>query len=121
MTRVYSILATSILIGCAVTHAVDIPHSWITTEASIDDIHDYYYSLCLNLSKRQVYVNGEPHSINLDCKRGEGNPFKRELEPGSKIYRYRSPKEYWEQLAGSEGFVLVSNGKIVDVITTTVN
>jgi hypothetical protein len=121
MKYLYSIVATLVLGVGAFADEVDIPTSWITTEASVDDIHDHYFSFCINLSKRQVFIDGTPHPINLNCKRGKGNPFKHSVEPGFKIYRYRSPDEYWAQLAGSEGFVLVSGGKIVEAITTTMN
>jgi hypothetical protein len=119
MKTLCSILTVLIVTGCAVAHDAGVPRSWLTTQASIEDIHEYYYSLCTNLSKEQVLFDGRSHAINLHCKKGEGNPFKHKLEPGSKIYRYRSPEESWAQLAGSAGFALVENGKIVDVIETT--
>ena len=77
--------------------------------------------MCVNLNKKHVLIDGQPHEMNLHCKKGEGNPFKHKLEPGAEIYRYRSPDESWAQLAGSAGFALVRHGKIVDVIETTVN
>ncbi len=68
-----------------------------------------------------MLIDDQPHAMNLNCKKGEGNPFKYKLGPGAEIYRYRSPDESWAQLAGSSGFALIENGKIVDVIETTVN
>jgi hypothetical protein len=108
--------------GCdAFGDKADIPRSWIEEEASINDIHEHDYSLCINLNQRLVLIEGEHHPINLNCKKGTGNPFKHALKPGYKVYRYNSPKEYWEGLSGSKGFVLEIDGEIVETITTTVN
>ena len=113
-------LLAIILVGCVNT-GEKIPLSWITGEATIEDIHDHYHSLCLSLQKRKVLIDGEYHPINIECERGTGNPFKRKLKPEFRVYRYNSPKEYWEGLSGSKGFLLEVNGEIVDYISTTVN
>ena len=108
------------LVSCA-ANKIDIPRQWILEEVTTETIHEHFYSMCLKLNERSIYVDGKVVPINRKCEKGTGNPFKHETSEDYKIYRYRSPKEYWENLAGTEGFVLEINGRFVEVIETAVN
>lgn len=106
--------------GCAIQKDV-VPRKWISGISNIEEIHEDNYSLCLSIQKLKVFQEGEYHPTNIKCNKGAGNPFKHPLKAGYKIYRYDSPKQYWEGLSGSRGFLLEIDGKIVESIETAVN
>lgn len=108
-------------ISCCTFTKVDIPRSWITEEVNIEVIHQQSFSFCQSLSKKQVAIEDKLYSIKINCKKGEGNPFKHSLKPGYRVFRFDSPKEYWEGLSGRRGFVLEIDGKLVETIMTSIN
>jgi hypothetical protein len=111
MNPLLSTVIVLILTSCATADNGSMPSSWITTESSIEGIHEYNYEFCLNIKAKQK---------NQDCEKGAGNPFKHELEPGYKVYRYKTSPESWKEFSGSAGFVLVIKSKVVDEITTAI-
>lgn len=121
MKFIILIIVANVVTGCATQKAADIPDSWIEKEVSIEYVHEYFYSLCKNIEQRSVYVNGEPKSNNRTCEKGSGNPFDAELEEPYQVFFARSPRETWESLSGWAGFVLVKEGKQIELITTAVN
>ena len=108
------------LISCA-ANKIDIPRQWIIEEITIEDIHEHFYSMCLKLNERSIYVEGKVVPINRNCEKQVGNPFKHVLSAGYKVYLYDSPREYWRSLAGRRGFVLEVDGKLIETIETAVN
>ena len=98
----------------------DIPREWLGDKIEVNDIHMHYQTLCLNINKRGVYIDGEQRPLNMECKLGSGSPFKHELVSGYKIYRYSTPEDYWKSFSGHKGFALEIDSKIVETIVTTV-
>jgi len=47
--------------------------------------------------------------------------FKAQILPGDKIVAFESSPESWEHLAGSAGYILVRDGKVVAQIITLMN
>jgi hypothetical protein len=47
--------------------------------------------------------------------------LKAEMKTGDELWTFSSPADYWKNFAGRLGIALVRNGKIVDVIVTTMN
>jgi hypothetical protein len=52
---------------------------------------------------------------------GKWLEFKGKVKPGDEIRRISAPNEYWQRLAGWEGYVLVRGGLIVWKMRTLVN
>lgn len=67
-----------LIVGCASTKN-KVPSSWLGEKITIDDVHEYYYSFCENLSKESIELDGASVPITKNCTRGAGNPFKHEL------------------------------------------
>lgn len=108
------------LASCTVSRA-DIPRNWLIEEVTIEKIHEHFYSMCLSLNERNIYIDEKMVPIKRSCEKGSGNPFNHDLTANYKVYRYDSPREYWKNLAGNRGFVLEINGKLVEAIETAVN
>jgi hypothetical protein len=51
----------------------------------------------------------------------EWNVFKSKVEPGDEIRKITAPSEYWQRLAGWEGYVLVREGLIIWQMMTRIN
>jgi hypothetical protein len=51
----------------------------------------------------------------------EWNVFKSKVEPGDEIRKITAPREYWQRLAGCEGYVLVREGLIIWQMITRIN
>ena len=49
------------------------------------------------------------------------NEFKSKVQQGDEIRKISTPKEYWQRLAGWEGYVLVRQGIVVWKMTTLIN
>jgi hypothetical protein len=46
---------------------------------------------------------------------------KKQIEPGDRILSFATSNFYWELMAGRQGYLIVRDNKIVDVITTFMN
>jgi len=47
--------------------------------------------------------------------------FKKQIRAGDLIYYFTAPEIYWSGLAGAEGYVLIREGKIAEMIVTGLN
>lgn len=126
-------------------HVDSIDKSWFKEQVSIEQYHDERFKHCLlmyNFKKKRLDEEksnlreeyGDSFEVEYEkrlkkryemlltpCIKGKGNPFNHDLLSGYRIYKYDSPKAYWQQLRGSRGYVLVNKDDIVEVIQTMVN
>jgi hypothetical protein len=47
--------------------------------------------------------------------------FRGQMKQGDELWKFSSPAESWQDLAGREGLCIVRNGEIVDSIVTMMN
>lgn len=47
--------------------------------------------------------------------------IKSQMQPGDELYRFRSPPETWANLRGRAGIVLVRDGKVIEMLVTSLN
>jgi hypothetical protein len=47
--------------------------------------------------------------------------FRAQLLPGDELYHYDSHQEEWERLMGSEGYVIVRDGELIDTLVMKMN
>ncbi|TWU32771.1 hypothetical protein Q31b_58140 [Novipirellula aureliae] len=47
--------------------------------------------------------------------------IKEQLQPGDKLYKFRSPPETWANMAGRAGIALVRDDKVIDTLVTALN
>ncbi len=63
------------------------------------------------------WVSGEVTADTSTLELGAEHPVK----PGDRVFEFCSPEETWQGLCGRSGFIIVRDGKIVDVAVTMMN
>lgn len=58
----------------------------------------------------------EDSGVGRTCAR-----FEAELKEGGELYFYRSEGRSWSELDGAEGYVLIRDGKIIDLMETAMS
>jgi hypothetical protein len=65
--------------------------------------------------------NRSPGTFEDSSQGREYARFETQYREGDELYFFRSEKRSWRDLAGTEGYVLIRNGKIIDTVETRVN
>lgn len=76
----------------------------------------------LELEYREFYL--EPSDGNVISQlfmEKQFKPFLAKLRPGDELWFYQMPQEYWEELMGHQGYVIVRKGRIVAQVVTRYN
>lgn len=63
-------------------------------------------------------VPARMRSVDHDWMRGQFSP---KVRPGDVIYYYCSRLDEWDRLMGSEGYILVRDGEIVESVVVRMN
>ena len=95
---IYSCLFLILLVGCQHT-------------MSIKNCQDGAHVRCEWLHTKMTAA--ELKTYNLD--------FKSKIQEGDELWRFSSPQESWEHLAGRAGICIVRDGEITDSLVTIMN
>lgn len=79
---------------------------------SIDDLEKW------SLSKESKECP-QLHSFGIGSR--EWQRIKLQMQPGDELYKFRSPPETWAIMAGRAGIALVRDGKVIEMLITSLN
>jgi hypothetical protein len=85
-----------------------------------DDVSESVRRARLEFARsRSIPLTGKPIPFGLlNCQWRE---LIGSMHEGDELWEYRSPEQFWKNMAGRVGIALVRNGEVVDAITTVLN
>lgn len=84
-----------------------------------DPLRTELFEIAENDDQRQ-FISWVSEEVELaDPKAVLGKDY--ELQPGDRVFAFCSPDETWNDLCGRSGFLIVREGKIVEVVVTMMN
>jgi hypothetical protein len=76
-----------------------------------------------NLEKQEPSAKSQGRSKRPDFGFGslQWQKMKSQMQPGDELYNFRSPPETWAKLRGRAGIALVRDGKVIEMLVTSLN
>jgi hypothetical protein len=121
MRVIAALLCTALLWHSSLARAADgnsegIPKEWLVEKVSVEQAEQMFPGVVDERTKLTPQI-AKPFGYQHD----QWEALKAEMKPGDELWTFSSPADYWQHLAGRLGIALVRDGKIVDVIVTTMN